>query len=96
MNANEILVLLVRGSTDAAMMCQPVLDGVTLSLKNNVFSLGVLLNLDSQLVAAAWGVFVLFQLVGQLCPFQYHIDLIMVIYVFLRIFINRFKTKAIL
>lgn len=52
----------------------PVLDGVTLPLKEQVHSLGVLLDLsvplEAQMASVAWIAFYQLRLLAQMCPYM--------------------------
>ena len=73
LNPDKTEVLLVRKSTTRVLDYHPTLDGVALPLKEQVRSLGVLLDpqllLDSQVAAVARGAFAQLRLIRQLRPY---------------------------
>uniref|UniRef100_A0A803TXA5 Reverse transcriptase domain-containing protein n=1 Tax=Anolis carolinensis TaxID=28377 RepID=A0A803TXA5_ANOCA len=85
LNPDKIEVLLVSRKAEQGIGLQPVLDGVTLPLKTQVCSLGVLLldsslSLEPQVSAMARGAFAQLRLVRQLRPYLGKSDLATVVY----------------
>ena len=72
LNPDKTEMLLVGGSSDWMVGVQPVLDGAALPLKEQVHSLGFLLesslSLEAQVASVAWSAFYQLWLVAQLCP----------------------------
>uniref|UniRef100_A0A803SZI2 ribonuclease H n=1 Tax=Anolis carolinensis TaxID=28377 RepID=A0A803SZI2_ANOCA len=85
LNPDKTEVLQVSRKSDRGIGWQPVLDGVTLPLKAQVRSLGVLLDsgltLEAQVLAVAGRVFAQLKLVRQLRPYLEKSDLTMVVHV---------------
>ena len=73
LNPDKTEMLLVSGSSERIVGVQPVLDGVALPLKEQVRSLGVLLepslSLEAQVALVAWSAFYQLRLVAQLRPY---------------------------
>uniref|UniRef100_A0A803SSM3 Reverse transcriptase domain-containing protein n=1 Tax=Anolis carolinensis TaxID=28377 RepID=A0A803SSM3_ANOCA len=84
LNPDKTEVLQVSRKSDRGIGWQPVLDGVTLPLKAQVRSLGVLLNsgltLEAQVSAVAGRAFAQLKLVRQLRPYLEKSDLTMVVH----------------
>ena len=84
LNPDKTEMLLVGDSSDRMVGAQPVLDGIALPLKEQVCSLGVLLepslSLEAQVASVAQSAFYQLRLVAQLRPYLDRDDLASVVH----------------
>ncbi|XP_061487037.1 uncharacterized protein LOC133387065 isoform X2 [Rhineura floridana] len=84
LNPDKTEMLLVDGFSDRMVDTYPILDGVTLPLKDRVRSLGVVLDsslsLEAQVASVARNAFYQLRLVAQLCPYLSKEDLTSVVH----------------